>query len=154
MIETIKKFHKWIFDNFDLGSCLTISISILENTVILTNSNERKWGIKCSIYDIPKHIAETILLHLQSNTISYGSWATQPNLPKQCETILDYKEEDFYLNLELEKLWTITRVICNIDREKNVLYQIDYSAESDITCFKKYSSKEQIEKYLEDYLEE
>lgn len=150
MFEKMKEYHKYIFDMFDLGSSLTISITIFNDEAIVTNSNQFIWGKECKKTEVGSKLAETILLNLESYRTEFGNWISPQSLPHYKE-ILKLKEENFEMPLSLMKLWQVARIICNVN-EKNKIYQIDYYSEADTVDVREFKDEKEINQFFEDYI--
>lgn len=150
--EKMKKYHNYIYDMFDLSTGLVISVTIYKDKAIVTNSNDRLWGEECKKTEVGSKLAETILLNLWSKGTEFGTWINNKSLPKYTN-ILEYKEEDFELPLNLMKYWQILRVICNLDDEEKI-YQVDYYDDSEVILIQEFENENDINKFFEEYIEE
>jgi hypothetical protein len=131
-LQDIQKEHKELEEEFDLGSPKILRVDILDNIAVVTNSNEFIWGETCKVQDLGKKVAFSILIELEASSCEFGSWLNKPYYP-QYEEILKYNEEDFELNTELCKFWTIARVISNMKREPGKAYMVMYDSDTRMT---------------------
>ncbi len=138
----IKKHHDYLYNSFDLGSSLEIVITIQDDKAIITNSGARIWGEQFDITEIGKAIAETILLNGLNDSIQWGDWLHNADL-KPVNQVLEMNEDNFELDLEFVKLWSLTRTVSNMKREANKIYEISYFAE----CGEIYYQEMTIEQY-------
>ena len=112
MINEFKKYHDYIFKSFDLASPSTMSLTICKEGAFITSSDVKKFGKFCSIKNIGKELAETILLNMEVYSCEFGDWIHDQDLP-EASKIKMLKKDDFELDVELLKVWTAARVVAN-----------------------------------------
>lgn len=133
-LQEIKKEHEELYKMYDLGSPKIIKIDILGTKAVLTDSNQGIWGKVVHIKELGKKIAYSLMIELEATGTIWGGFATSQFLP-EIEKVLDYDQEDFWLDKEVAKVWVISRIVCNIKRKKGTTYSISYDGDSGMTWF-------------------
>lgn len=150
----LRKYHKQIEDDYDLGSPAIIMISLNPEGAIITDSHDFNFtgqsGALVPLENVGKVIAETIMLKMECPSCEFSDWLHSQSLPA-LEKICNAENEDFYLDVELKKFWAIARVICNNLKlgKTNNSYLISWDNDSGSTAYWEFKAEENIKDFLE-----
>jgi hypothetical protein len=149
----LRKYHKQIEDDYDLGSPAIITISLNPEGAIITDSHGFNFGgqsgVLVPLEDVGKAIAETIMLKMECPSCEFGDWLHSQSLPALTK-VLDAESGDFYLDVELKKFWAIARIICNNLKlgKTDSSYLISWDNDSDSTTYWEFKTEESIKDFL------
>ena len=148
--EVFEKYHKLIEDNIDLGTGNIIDVTIYNKYAVITDTNGHIYGEEVSINDLNNKLAPDIMLLGIDTPVEFGDWLHNPELPN-ITNIPKWKEDDFTVNIELLKFWTVLRIICNklVKEDDNKIHHIYWYRDSEIASYDCYDS---IEKFKEDWI--
>lgn len=151
--DIYQKYMEINYKYYDLGSPSMLSLIFSKKGYLIFDSNNLdKFSSKYKeLKIVGKEIAETILLNLSASGCCFGDWLNSQNLPNPT-AIEKLTKDDFYLDVELQKLWIASRVACNniLNKHDNSIYLVDWNNDTNSTMIKKFKDEKEFENFCKE----